>query len=360
MEPIKNILFSTTRQWNPGDEFILMGILNLMRSVDGNFNPVIFNRNPEIQRRNSNMCFNFQIDISRMRVKRLKSGSYDNSFKEKFLNERFIDLAVFAGTPEWGSPRLKIMYEYIQRYSIPVVYLGIGLGDSKFDVSQLNDTYRSVLKKAKLITVRDRLCAAVLSQFNPVFLPCPALLSASRDSEKNITQVKKVGLIYSSDKSIKYNKVDQKTHSFTMDLYRRFLEKYANQFDIEFICHYVDELPEICKDFDSVRYHYSYDASQYLGIYNKFDLVIGTRVHGMGIAASMGIPGIYIQHDVRADTCEGFCTEIIKADSAFEDIFKIFDLKLRQVSQINKEILEYKTKAFQKYQDLLRPILKAI
>lgn len=356
----KNILFSTTRQWNPGDEFILMGILNIMRSINDNFNPIIFNRNPEIQRCNSNMCFNFQFDLGRFRVKRLKPGFYDNSFKDKFLQDRFIDLTVFAGTPEWGSDRLKSMYEYIERHSIPAVYLGIGMGVRNFDVNQWNPMYINVLRKAELITVRDSVSKDVLSEFNPIFLPCPALLAATKEFERGITDIKKVGLIYNSDKSVKYNRIDQKTYCFMVNLYRRFLEKYAKEFDIEFICHYVDELPEFFKDFNSGKCNYSYDAGEYIKIYNKFDLVIGTRVHGIGLSASMGVPGINIKHDVRAGTCEMFGAETIEAGHDFDDVFAIFDTKVREAKKINRKLLEHKNKTFQEYRNLLMPILKGL
>lgn len=40
-----HILASTTRQWNPGDEFILLGVRNLIGEATWS----IFNRNPEIK-----------------------------------------------------------------------------------------------------------------------------------------------------------------------------------------------------------------------------------------------------------------------------------------------------------------------
>lgn len=36
-----NIIFATTRQWNPGDEFILLGCINLLNETLGEFNPII-------------------------------------------------------------------------------------------------------------------------------------------------------------------------------------------------------------------------------------------------------------------------------------------------------------------------------
>jgi len=47
---MKNVVFSTTRQWNPGDEFILMGCINLLKEYMGEFNPIIYNRHPQLRR----------------------------------------------------------------------------------------------------------------------------------------------------------------------------------------------------------------------------------------------------------------------------------------------------------------------
>ena len=48
-----NIVFSTTRQFNPGDEFILYGIINILHDVMKKkaFNSIIYNRNPDINQR---------------------------------------------------------------------------------------------------------------------------------------------------------------------------------------------------------------------------------------------------------------------------------------------------------------------
>jgi polysaccharide pyruvyl transferase WcaK-like protein len=356
----KNILFSTTRQWNPGDEFILMGILNVMLSIDDTFNPIIFNRNPEIEHGRKNATFNFQFEPARMRFKRLKSGAYDNSFKDKFLPEHFIDLCVFAGTSEWASSRLKTFYEYIDRHAIPAVYLGIGAGSPDFNLKQIPKLYLDIIEKARLITVRDRRARDLLSEFGAVLLPCPALLAATRQYEKNLNQVKRVGLIYASHRAIKYNNISQATYGYMKALYERLISDYSEKFDFEFISHYVDELPEFSKDYSSFACNYSYDSRDYLEIYNKFDFIIGPRVHGIGLAASMGIPGINIGHDVRADTCEKFGAQILQVGCAFDGALELFINNVSQVASINKTLLENKHKTLQRYQDLLTPILKAL
>ena len=46
---MKNIIYSATRQWNPGDEFILMGVESLIQEVFGSHNSILYNRNPQIR-----------------------------------------------------------------------------------------------------------------------------------------------------------------------------------------------------------------------------------------------------------------------------------------------------------------------
>ena len=41
-----NILFSTSRQWNCGDEFILFGVRRLLDRVPLRYNSIIYNRHP--------------------------------------------------------------------------------------------------------------------------------------------------------------------------------------------------------------------------------------------------------------------------------------------------------------------------
>ncbi|MCL2390718.1 MAG: polysaccharide pyruvyl transferase family protein, partial [Endomicrobia bacterium] len=119
----KNILFSTTRQWNPGDEFILLGCINLLKELYPGFNPVIYNRNPAIrQEKYSNLNFFRNTFWERVSCKSkglsdafLRMGFFDNSFKDN-TDASFLDLAVFAGSPEWYGYRNAKLYDVINRY----------------------------------------------------------------------------------------------------------------------------------------------------------------------------------------------------------------------------------------------------
>ena len=358
MKTIKNVLIATTRQFNPGDEFILMGTRALLRSIIGDFNTIIFNRNPELLHRVEKHIFNFQVNLARFRFKKLKpAGYFDNSFKEELLCEPFVDLAVFAGTPGWAGSRMKIFYEYLYRHRTPSVFLGIGSGDNKLDISQFPVLYQRVIKNALLITARDEVTTNALAAYEAHFLPCPALLAAGQNAQRNINEVKKIGLIYETNISSKHNRVNQGSHAFLLGLYKRLLVGYGKQFDFEFVCHYVNEIPQCLKDFPERECRYSYDAVDYIDIYKKFDLVIGPRVHGIGLAASLGIPGICIIHDARGDTCRGFGADVILVGSDIDAFFSLLKSKIKNIADENMSLLQKKDKVFAEYKALLTPIL---
>jgi hypothetical protein len=85
---VKNIVFSTTRQWNPGDEFILAGVRRIFARVGLNYNAIIFNRNPDVRScfqdrqlfKTSHINNDFVNDISLIDIEaNFKFGFFDNS-----------------------------------------------------------------------------------------------------------------------------------------------------------------------------------------------------------------------------------------------------------------------------------------
>jgi len=339
----KNILFSTTRQWNPGDEFILMGVINLLKDIIGEFNSIIYNRNPEVRQftnylnpfRHSKYCNKFFKGKGKIESF-LRIGFWDNSFKDE-MELDFIDMVVFAGSPEWMGGRLLPLYKKLLNYEKPIIYLGIGSG-SKLSFNDIKSPYVDVLRKAKLITVRDSLTYELLKPLNPHYLPCPALFSSSY--EKEIREVKKIGLIFATNKSVVNNRISKKTYQYLLNLY----DELIKNFECEIVCHYIDELPEAFRIYKGMKIHYSYDAKDYLDIYKRFDLVIGPRVHGIGISASMGIPGILIVHDLRGETGKGFLAEIVKVGEGIGSVIeKIKDMEIN-CTDFSKKLIMHKEK----------------
>ena len=180
----KNVLISTTRQWNPGDEFIMMGAINILKTIYGDmFNPIIYNRNPDIRGgarfRNFTRKYKYTYNWDKKNFKGkgglheiLRIGHYDNSWKDD-MNILNLDLALFAGSPEWYGTRLYSMYNAIDTGNIPVLFLGLGAGDS-VDFEKSHPVVDKVLKSANLIATRDKSTEQLLKKYVAKYVPCPA------------------------------------------------------------------------------------------------------------------------------------------------------------------------------------------
>lgn len=129
-----NVVFSTTRQWDPGDEFILAGIRNILHELNIEFNPIIFNRNPDIRScfqdrqifKTSRVPINFVLDPDFIDLEaNIKFGFFDNSLKPD-TDCNFVDWVILAGPPEWCSGKMADLYSCIRRYNLPVMIIGVG------------------------------------------------------------------------------------------------------------------------------------------------------------------------------------------------------------------------------------------
>lgn len=363
MVSVMNILFSTTRQWNPGDEFILFGVLNLFHEVLEEFNPIIYNRNPDVC--NGHPLFSNQfkskvykfIDkfpegkLRERPLNILKLNQYDNSMKFLY-NVPSIDLCVFAGTPEWNQKRIAPLYEYLNTYDIPCIYLGIGSSD-RDSIDNIVHRCGNALKKSTLITVRDNYTLKLLEKFGAIFLTCPSILSSKKS--KCVNTVNRIGLIYGTFKSVPANRISKDTYLFITEFYHLLAEKY----NVEIVCHYIDEIFDAECKFQNIPIRYSYDSRAYFDIFNRYDLVIGPRIHGIGLAASMGIPGIAIKHDMRGDTAKGFNAVMI--DPVKMDVkqsLQVVDESIQKIECFSKKILDLKEITLNSYIKLIKECVR--
>lgn len=354
----KNILISTTRQWNPGDEFIMQGSLNIMDEIMGkNYNPIIFNRNPDVRGgakfRNltRKYSFTYKWDSSSFKGKGglhelFRIGHYDNSWKDD-MDPNNIDIALFAGSPEWYGTRLRQMFQVIDANNIPTFFLGLGAGDS-VNFKDSDSIVHRVLRSAKLITTRDQSTENLLHEYGAIYIPCPALLAAG--TNRIVKDVRKIGLIYATDKTLKGNNVSTEMHKYILSLYPELMKRYR----CSLVCHYVDEIDQARKEFPDVEIYYSYDSKDYSEIYNNFDLVVGGRVHGIGMSASLGIPGIMIKHDSRSSTTDGFLAESITVGTAPSEVQNLVEVLISRVEEQSNRLIEHKKSVMAQYIELFK------
>ena len=342
----KNYVFSNTRQWNPGDEIILLGIQNILNELrDPPFNPIIFNRNPDLR--------------SGFDGAELVEGSdsfFDNSLKPD-TDCSIVDWAIFAGTPEWCNVRNHDLYANIRKNNIPVMILGVGGGFNLY-----KESFREIIGKAKAFTVRDAdtLSAVAAQGFHARQLPCPALLSALKEKEKKITDVKNIGLIFqiSQNQSPFWASLSQEAYDYEIEIYNKIINRYDKEFKLSVICHYIDEVAPATRIFPDNEIFYSYNSSDYHDIYYNFDFVIGPRVHGIGTAASMGIPGVAIAHDARGKTSAGFLADIIDIGADSDIVFKAIDAGVKDVMRRNNALFSHKAATLKAYLNIVSAALE--
>jgi len=360
----KNILLSTTRMWNCGDDFIAFGVRNILdQCLKQNCNYIAYNRNPDLHFQRTRHASIDIVDASKGNQKNKVDLSdylsrtnwvFDNSWHPR-NSIQILSAVVFAGTPEWFGPMVRPLTEALDGQDVPIFYLGIGgfEGRSTLTLERLSPFDQKLLEKAALITVRDKQTEDLLEKLNPVLLPCPALFSnqnkkfelTKRGAKKKI----KIALSTQPDNSIQPPS-SPGTYDYTLKLFNALI----HAFDCEVVCHYVDEIKPLSEL--GIPIKYSYDAKDYFEIYNQFDLLVTTRVHGAGAAASLGIPAFVIAHSARSSTVKGFMSELISPteDSVESVVERIadYDIKLK-----SSAIKAHKIETFKRYEKLLTPLL---
>ncbi|PKN68145.1 MAG: hypothetical protein CVU57_00545 [Deltaproteobacteria bacterium HGW-Deltaproteobacteria-15] len=358
---MKNVLFATVRQGNCGDEFILFGTQNIISSLQPGYNSIIVNKNSEVCRRLLFRFRNLNIQVPGMEkpvTLNLEELCFknrpleDNSFADYYSLD-FIDAVVFAGTPEWIAYKLLPLYQKLETYKGPILFLGLGFHEG-FDDGKaypgLNDVYKRIHKRADVFIVRDRLLMDyVTPEIQATLLPCPALFSS--ETQRQRTSVRKIGIsLQAKEGDAVVNFVSRETYAFGL----RLVEAISNHYDVEVVCHWIEDLICLRKDLgDKYVLRYSYDAKDYLKIYDQYDLVISTRVHGAGMAASLGIPSFTISHSARTDTVNGFLSHVITPDDDPELI--VDRIAGMDPGKESARLIAHKSAVLGAYQKCLRP-----
>ncbi|WP_374674241.1 polysaccharide pyruvyl transferase family protein [Ideonella sp.] len=351
-----NIVFSTTRQWNPGDEFILLGCMRALRLAGLDFNPVIFNRNPQVRR--TRRINRWLQALDRGLAGGRLAPFLDNSLKDD-TDFRCVDMVVFAGSPEWRGRRLEPLYRRIAEHGTPTLFLGLGT-NRPFDFSSahFSETEMAVLRAARLVTCRDTTTTAALAPVGARHVTCPALLCCDEDAEAPRRAVRRVGLIYGTDRASAHNRVAPATARYLQALYEQLLARHGGQIEFELVAHYIDELPLAQQDWAGrlpVRYHY--DAIAYRGLYGRYDAVVGHRIHGVGMSASQGIPGVCVAHDKRGETARGFLAEMVTPEAGVDAALQAFDRVVAEVAERGQRLMVHKREVEATYVAALREAL---
>jgi hypothetical protein len=325
-----NILTSSTRQWNPGDEFIRKGVEYLLKSILGpDHNWLLWNRNPDLF-------------VNRWADGRMRTDFLTNSMRDPALD--VVDLVVFAGTPEWfGQPVERIYCSLLTRPEVPVLVLGAGSGavmpqlaPHEIEVLDRNNVFISTrsLDLAEGIN-------AQLSTPKAIPLPCPAFYSVEKPSAS--PDRRRIGVIVQSSGTTNQNIGEDLVEDLIAAL-----RDAQGKIDLDIVSFYIDEHMRFSRLGLKHPCVYSYEPDHLLAQLSGYSTIISTRLHGAIAGLSAGVPSILLAEDgnVRLRSTQrlfGDWLPILPVQEAFGVAAQISPEEARQRSI---EILSFRTNAF--------------
>lgn len=332
---MKNILFSTTRQFNPGDEFILFGITNLLDKLALKYNKLMYNRHPMITPLTTFRRLAFR-----------KMHHSDNSF---FLDtEHLVDYIIIAGSPEWRiGRRMRDLFHFALTENVRTSFLAIGAGSpGAFEIhsGKKHDMLKKVLSEVcELLTVRDEYSFEAMKSYHPILSCCTALFASK--IERTRKHLGKIGLVFQNCTQ-RYNSVSVPAFRYLTEQYQWMIKHFGG---CELICHTMHDVVAAKQTFPDAVIRYSAFSEDFLNIYDEFDLIIGPRVHGAGMASSLGIPNIIVQHSGRTPTAKGFKSKIVKLGTELKSEIDHIDIE-----GLSEELIRWKKQKEAEYLELLK------
>lgn len=330
MKPL-HILCSSTRQWNPGDEWIALGIRRLFRVLypGRTINWILYDRSPD--------CFEEPWGAPARRPLLL-----GNSFQP---GEQLppVDLLVMAGTPEWLGPHLEPLALIRHTSAAPVFYLGIDYPSAELPLSPAD---REMLAQS-LVVARGPMARQALETLGirAHLLPCPALFSAS--TEYPARTLRRIGIVLQSDR-VANQSISPELKCRMLALVSRLRERYS----VKVICNYIDEFLEFSPAADC-PVCYSYDSNDYFAYLADCDLVVSTRLHSAIVANSLLKPAILTNAEPRVTSAvEPLPHVVVCEPEAVPGILEHFD-----IDPAVRNLFNWKREQEAQYLELLRGAL---
>ena len=325
---MRNVLYASTRGWNVGDDFIRMGCERLVEVFWPKHNRMLYDKAPHVRQAQGGVWEG--------------GGEFhaNSAGAVKHHGMRF-DLLVAAGTPENSSGRMMPFFDWT---GVPCIGLALGGNPAGFSPPVVEKW-----RRCEVLTTRSR---GYLEEYRKRIghhvecLPCTSLFSA--DSQKSVGKAERVALGWKSAKGVSMNSMDSEQYQQMVDLYRE-LMKSRPALDYVIVCHHIDEVDEAMREFPSLEVRHSYDEHGYFGIYGDCDFVVSPKVHGCGVCASMGIPGVLLPTDRRADTADGFLSFVTW------DLDGVLD-RMKKASEISEKLHLARENAWDRTVRLLEPV----
>ena len=311
---VKNIVISGTNFWNPGDDFVRDGVVEILKNL---FHGYQLNF----------LFYNFNQDF----FPQSKFTGIANTVAKGDLNRysEHVHAVVIAGLS--AGLEINDLYNWIIDSSLlnRVYLIGAGYENDYVDKHISLEPAATIFKNARIIMGRTRKKPKFIADNKLPYhhVNCPAILSVP--DVKYIPQDKRIQKIAFSIQlphriGIANQSCAESMHKLAMNIFFKLYHEY----EIEIIAHHKSEyfyfvklLQELGLD---VTVNFSSFYQDMFDVYRKHDLIIATRLHACLYGNSHGIPGIVLNDTERHTHClEGFPHSVwVNSKDRFDKAFR--------------------------------------
>lgn len=343
--PRHNVLISSSRQWNPGDEFILFGVRRLLESVLGpSINYILWNRNPDLF-------------VDRWRDSYFRPSLLTNSAIEPTLD--VIDLVVLAGTPEWfGRPVERIFRELLRYPDVPLLALGVG-GTGPGFVFAPHEREVFLRENALIVCRNPMLAEEVDEQIGPdkaLLMPCPALFSSPARTPRPVESFERTRPVITVQGDCVEN---QSAPTEFVDQLVRVMDETPDEAGTCYVAHYIDEFLRFSRLNQDADIFYSYEPLDYIRFFREdMRALLASRLHGAIASLSCGTPASLVNFgSARLNDASkpfGDLLPNLKFDDALD---WLRSLTPEQCAERSEAVLSFKQSTFERYLEILTPFI---
>jgi len=355
------ILFVSTVDHNPGDDFIRWGQIHLLEDALDSFDFDVMHKHDP---RTAYEGFTKRESDPHRFIAPLLFRSFSALTSRRDLLAE-ADVVVFAGTPfvwsqktwllpsttanaEWnGATWNRLFKEFPEK---PVLNIAAGTSVQAVEPEgvilrrrRLAAFLLQAARRARLTTARDRATACVLSTLgvDVPCLPCTSLWASTG-----------MGMAPEPPKYIAVNFMPHGTHpargkSTEPEAWRttftHVVSALSREHQLCFLCHSTEEYEAALEYFPDYDVFYSSDSRELLKRYGRAYYTVSNRIHGAGGAASFGRPALGIGNDSRISllgelglpylSTSATAKDILSACSDIESRYDSYCTSLREVRE---------------------------
>lgn len=340
---VKNIVISGTNFWNPGDDFVRLGVIRVLKElfIGYHLNFLFYNFNAD-----------FFPQSKFMGISNLAAKGDLNKYKN------YIDAVVITGLS--AGNEIKDLYQWVIDNGLQdrVYLIGAGYENNYVDTFIKTEPELTIFKNARVITGRTKKTPGLIQRMNLPYnyINCPAILSVKNVKEIPVgKRIKKIGFSIQLPPAIGVvNHVcAQSMYALAIEALRSLMADY----DIEVIAHHKSEYFYFTNLFDrhniQIPVLFSSFFEDLFAIYPNYDCVITTRLHASLFANGYGIPGIVLNDTARHTHCLEQFPHSVWVNNKESFIVAFNNVLNKDLRCIAEEAELFKQKLMRQYLDVL-------